>query len=193
MSDHATLAAAWRHRDAADGFEVLFLDAGPDGGRRLTGHIAAVEDGIPRAVRYEIEVDAAWRTRRARIRTRTLRATTEITVEADGEGRWRVDGAPAPALDGCLDVDLEASAATNAFPVGRLGLAVGAMAEAPAAYVRVLGPVVGRLEQRYDRIADDGDRRRYRYASPAFGFEAVLVYDPSGLVVDYPGIAVRVR
>ena len=193
MSDHATLAAAWRHRDAADGFEVLFLEASPDGGRRLTGHVAAVEDGVARAVRYEIEVDAAWRTRRARIRTRTLRATTDITVEADGEGRWRVDGAPAPALDGCLDVDLEASAATNAFPVGRLGLAVGAAADAPAAYVRVLDPIVGRLEQRYERIADDGDHRRYRYASPAFGFEAVLVYDASGLVVDYPGIAVRVR
>jgi len=193
MSDHATLAAAWRHRDAADGFEVLFLDAGPDGGRRLTGHVAAVEDGVARAVRYEIEVDAAWRTRGARIRTRTLRATTDITVEADGEGRWRVDGAPAPALDGCLDVDLEASAATNAFPVGHLALAVGAAADAPAAYVRVLDPVVGRLEQRYERIADDGDRRRYRYTSPAFGFEAVLAYDAAGLVVDYPGIAVRVR
>ena len=193
MSAHATLAAAWCHRDAADGFEVVFLDAGPDGGRRLTGHVAAVEDGVARAVRYEIEVDAAWRTRRARIRTRTLRATTDITVEADGEGRWRVDGAPAPALDGCLDVDLEASAVTNAFPVGRLGLAVGAAADAPAAYVRVLDPVVGRLEQRYERIADDGDRRRYRYTSPAFGFEAVLAYDPAGLVVDYPGIAIRVR
>ena len=193
MSDHATLAAAWRHRDAADGFEVLFLEASPDGGRRLTGHVAAVEDGVAWAVRYEIEVDAAWRTRRARIRTRTLHATADITVEADGEGRWRVDGAPAPALDGCLDVDLEASAATNAFPVGRLGLAVGAAAGAPAAYVRVLDPVVGRLEQRYERIADDGDRRRYRYASPAFGFEAVLAYDAAGLVVDYPGIAVRVR
>ena len=114
-------------------------------------------------------------------------------MEGDGEGRWRVDGAPAPALDGCLDVDLEASAATNAFPVGRLGLAVGAAADAPAAYVRVLDPVVGRLEQRYERIADDGDRRRYRYTSPAFGFEAVLAYDAAGLVVDYPGIAIRVR
>jgi len=193
MSDDTTLAAAWRHRDASDGFEVLFLEAGPDGGRRLTGHVAAVEDGVGRAVRYEIEVDGAWRTRGARIRTQTLRGTTDITVEGDGEGRWRVDGAPAPALDGCLDVDLEASAATNAFPVGRLGLAVGAAAEAPAAYVRVLDPVVGRLEQRYERIADDGDRRRYRYTSPAFGFEAVLAYDAAGLVVDYPGIAIRVR
>jgi hypothetical protein len=59
--------------------------------------------------------------------------------------------------------------------------------------VRVLDPVVGRLEQHYERIADDGDRRRYRYTSPAFGFEAVLAYDPAGLVVDYPGIAIRVR
>ena len=193
MSDEDTLAAAWRHRDARDGFEVLFVEAGPDGGRRLTGHVAAVEDGVAWAVRYEIDVDAAWRTRGARIRTRTARGTTDLTVEGDGEGGWRVDGVPVPALDGCLDVDLEASAATNAFPVGRLGLAVGAAADAPAAYVRVLDPVVARLEQRYERIADDGDHRRYRYASPAFGFEAVLAYDASGFVADYPGIAVRVR
>ena len=193
MSDEETLAAAWRHRDARDGFEVVFLEPGTDGGRRLTGHVAAVEDGVAWAVRYEIDVDPAWRTRGARIRTRTARGAIDLTVEADGDGRWRVDGVPVPALDGCLDVDLEASAATNAFPVGRLGLAVGAAADAPAAYVRVLDPVVGRLEQRYERIADERDRRRYRYASPAFGFEAVLVYDASGLVVDYPGIAVRVR
>jgi len=193
MGDDTTRTAAWRHRDARDGFEVVFLEPGTDGGRRLTGHVAAVEDGVAWAVRYAIDVDAAWRTRGARIRTRTARGTTDLTVEGDGEGGWRVDGVPVPALDGCLDVDLEASAATNAFPVGRLGLAVGAAADAPAAYVRVLDPVVGRLEQRYERIADDGDRRRYRYTSPAFGFEAVLAYDASGLVVDYPGIAVRVR
>src|SRR4029079_2155394 len=161
--------------------------------RGRTGRVSAVEDGVAWAVRYAIDVDAAWRTRGARIRTRTARGAKDLTAEGDGDGRWRIDGVPVPALDGCLDVDLEASAATNAFPVGRLGLAVGAVADAPAAYVRVVDPVVGRLEQRYERIADDADRPRYRYASPAFGFEAVLAYDASGLVVDYPGIAVRVR
>ena len=193
MSDHATLAAAWRHRDAADGFEVLFLEASPDGGRRLTGHVAAVEDGVARAVRYEIEVDAAWRTRRARIRTRTLHATADITVEADGEGRWRVDGAPAPALDGCLDVDLESSALTNAFPVHRLRLGRGQEADAPAAYVRALDLGVERLEQHYVRMADDdAGRGRYGYRAPAFDFACRLHYDAAGLVLDYPGIAVRV-
>src|SRR5215218_9850519 len=51
--------AAWRHRDARDGFEVVFLRAG-DGGYRLEGHTAAVEDGQAWAVRYRITLDAAW-------------------------------------------------------------------------------------------------------------------------------------
>jgi hypothetical protein len=93
---------------------------------------------------------------------------------------------------GCLDVDLEGSAFTNAFPVHRLGLNVGEQADAPAAYVRANDLRVERLEQSYARLPDDGDRSRYDYASPAFDFRAELVYDRFGLVLDYPGIAVRV-
>jgi uncharacterized protein len=193
MSGETTPAAAWRHRDARDGFEVVFVAETPTGGRRLTGHVAAGEAGVAWAVQYEIVVDAAWRTRTAWIQTDTAAGRRDVRIEADGAGRWRVDGAPAPALDGCLDVDLEASSCTNAFPVQRLGLALGAAADAPAAFVRVLGPAVERLEQRYERFADDaGGRRRFHYVSLAFAFEAVLVYDASGFVVDYPGIAVRV-
>ena len=190
MSGTTTTAAAWRHVGARNGFEVVFL-VKTAAGRRLEGRVCAVEDGRAWAVCYDIAVDAAWRTRSASIRTRTAHGCRAVTVEADGDGGWLVDGEPAPALDGCLDVDLEASAATNAFPVARLGLAVGAAADAPAAYVRVLDPAVERLEQRYARIADDRDQRRFRYSAPAFAFEAVLAYDASGLVADYPGIAVR--
>lgn len=184
-------AMAWRHVAAREGFEVAFLQEQGSGGRRLEGYVSAVEDSRAWAVRYAIAVDTAGRTRRASIQTRTAHGHRAVTVEADGDGHWRVDGEPAVALDGCLDIDLEASAATNAFPVARLGLAVGAAADAPAAYVRVLDSAVERLEQRYARIADDGDRQRFRYAAPAFAVEAVLVYDPSGFVLNYPGIAVR--
>jgi hypothetical protein len=51
---------------------------------------------------------------------------------------------------------------------------------------------VERLEQTYARLPDDGEHARYEYVAPAFGFDAVLTYDRFGLVVDYPGIAVRV-
>jgi hypothetical protein len=35
-------------------------------------------------------------------------------------------------------------------------------------------------------MEDDGARHRYDYTSPAFDFSALLVYDESGLVLDYP-------
>lgn len=114
-----------------------------------------------------------------------------MTLRSDGAGRWRIDGRPAPHLDGCLDVDLESSSLTNAFPVHRLGLPVGEHAGAPAAYVRALDLSVERLDQRYTRLADAGSRERYHYAAPAFEFECELLYDEYGLLLDYPGIATR--
>jgi hypothetical protein len=90
-----------------------------------------------------------------------------------------------------MDVDLESSAMTNALPVHRMNLRIGETADAPAAYVRALGLTAERLEQVYLRIADQDARQRYEYTAPAFGFTSHLRYDDSGLVVDYPGIAIR--
>jgi hypothetical protein len=180
-------SAAWRHLDAREGFEVVFLGAG-----RVEGETVAMEEGEAWAVRYDISVDAAWATRSARVWGHTSSGLRELSLEADGAGHWRVDRAPAGHLEGCLDVDLESSSLTNAFPVHRLGLAVGEAADAPAVYVRALDLSVERLQQRYLRLEDDEHgRHRYHYVSPAFAFECVLVYDESGLVLDYPGIAVR--
>ncbi len=114
----------------------------------------------------------------------------ERLVEGDGEGHWQVDGVEASHLDGCLDVDLESSAFTNALPVHRLGLAVGERAVAPAAYIRLTGDV-DRLDQFYNRVDDDDGRQGYDYQAPTFDFRCRLVYDQSGLVLDYPGIAIR--
>jgi hypothetical protein len=183
--------AAWRHREAREGFEVVFFDA-HDGGLRIQGHTAAVEAGAPFAVRCAIELDARWRTRAARVSGQSSHGPREVVLEADGDGGWRVDGRAEPQLDGCLDVDLESSALTNAFPVHRLGLAPGAAAEAPAAYVRALDLSVGRLEQRYVRIDDGAGAQRYDYTAPAFDVRCELVYDEFGLVLEYPGLATRI-
>jgi uncharacterized protein len=184
--------AAWRHKDSREGFEVVYF-ATDGAGHRIEGHTAAVEDGAAFAVRSVVRVDSGWRTRSARVAVRSSAGARETVLEADAAGHWRVDGAPAPHLDGCLDVDLESSSCTNAFPVHRLGLGVAERADAPAAYVRALDARVERLEQEYRRLEDDGPHRRFDYRSPAFGFRCTLVYDPSGLVLDYPGIALRAR
>ncbi|GAA1952464.1 putative glycolipid-binding domain-containing protein [Amycolatopsis minnesotensis] len=173
--------AAWRHQGLRDGFEVVHFHRLGDGWR-FTGCTTAVEEGQTWIVGYTITVDAKWATRRAEVRGHSA---TRV-LEADGAGRWTVDGAYVPELDGCLDVDLESSAVTNTLPVHRLALADGATAEAPAAYVRARDLGVTTLAQTYR-----ADGLSYDYRAPAFDFECRLSYDESGLVLDYPGIAVR--
>lgn len=181
--------AAWLHREARSGFEVVYFARDGDG-VRVEGHSVAVEEGETWAVEYVIRLDGDWVTRDARVRGHSASGRRELELAADRAGGWLVDGVAAPELDGCLDVDLEASSFTNALPVHRLDLSVGARARAPAAYVRALDLGVERLEQTYERLPGE-DGQRYHYTSPAFAFEAELVYDEAGLVLDYPGIAVR--
>lgn len=105
---------AWAHQDARSGFEVVFFEP-TDDGHLLGGCTTAVEDGRSWIVDYEIRIDAAWRTRRARVAGRSGARSRTVLLETDGGGRWRIDGRAAPHLDGCLDVDLESSAMTNAY------------------------------------------------------------------------------
>jgi hypothetical protein len=183
--------AAWRHLGARDGFEVLFLQRDADG-YRFEGHTTALEDGEIWSVRYALAVDARWTTRSAHVIGWSAAGANEVRLEGNGNGEWRIDGLPAPQLAGLLDVDLEASAFTNALPVHRLELEVGRQAEAPAAYVRALGLSVERLEQQYARLPDDGDHLRFDYAAPRFDYRGELVYDAFRLVLSYPGLAVRI-
>lgn len=177
--------AAWRFVGAVDGFEVLYAD-----GRRLRGHTSAVEDGRPYAVHYEIVVDDQWRCREVQVSHDVLGGPRSRHLVADGEGSWVVDGEAAPWLDGLVDVDLEASACTNTLPVHRLAMPPGHEVAAPAVYVQAQDLAVRRLDQTYRRRELPGDELSFDYTSEG-GFEAVLTYDASGLVLDYPGIATR--
>jgi hypothetical protein len=192
MFDELPWSASWRHLGTRDGFETVVVRRDEGAICRCEGVTVAVEDRHVWAVGYEIVLDHRWRARAASVWGRMDPGAYERRVEAIAPGRWAVDEQEAPELAGCLDIDLESSALTNAIPVHRLGLAVGDPAAAPAVYLRAGGLLVERLEQDYLRVTDDGDRYRFVYRAPAFDFEALLVYDRSGLIVDYPSIATRV-
>ena len=55
--------AAWRHRDARDGFEVAYFQV-LDRGCRIEGLTTAIEDGVTWAVEYFIDLDETGATRR---------------------------------------------------------------------------------------------------------------------------------
>jgi uncharacterized protein len=188
--EHPPATACWQHRGLRSGFEVTYFAPRPHR-VRIEGTTAGLQDGDTWIVTYAIDLDNSWCTRAARITTRTSLDVHTCRLTCDGAGRWEVNGNPAAHLDGCYDVDLESSAMTNALPVHRLGLAVGESMAVPAAYVRVRSGGVERLDQRYERGEDRDGHQQYAYAAPAFDFRCQLVYDESGLVLDYPGIAAR--
>jgi uncharacterized protein len=173
--------AAWRFVGGVDGFEVVYPTSGT-----LRGHTSAVEDALPYAVGYEIQLDQRWHTRRARVWADTLDRTGEIVLASDGDGTWTLDGVPAPHLNGLIDIDLEASACTNTLPIHRMSFPTDQVVPAAAVYVQALDLSVTRLDQTYRRI----DAHRFAYTSEA-DFRAVLEYDGAGLIIDYPGVARR--
>ena len=188
---------AWQLSGAHEGFEVARFAAGAASatgatgaaGAMLRGTSVGVEGGGPWSFTYVIEVDPAWRVRRAAIESGD---GGRLEIEADGAGAWRVNGARRPELDGCFDLDLEGSAVTNTLPVHRLAIGLGERAEAPAAYVRTHGLSIERLEQSYRRLPSGADHLVFEYEAPRFEYRAELRFALDGLVVDYPGIARRV-
>jgi len=104
----------------------------------------------------------------------------QLSLERTEKGAWTVDGAAARGLKGCTDVDLECSPATNALPIRRLRLAVGAREQIQAAWIRFPGLTVEKSRQSYTRVDLEG---AYRYASGTF--ESDLMVDDDGLVYGY--------
>lgn len=180
---------AWRLAGAREGFEVARLRV-ERGGIVLAGTSVGAEEGVPWELRYVIELEPSWRTRRAVIEAGDGR---RLEIAGDGAGRWAVDGVAAPGLDGCVDVDLEASVVTNTVPIHRLALGVAERADAPAVYVRTRTWAVERLDQSYARLPDEAGVLVFDYAAPRFGYRDRLRFAPDGLVLDYPSIGSRVR
>jgi hypothetical protein len=181
-------AGAWRFVAPHAGFEVVRFEVRKRG-VVLSGTSVGMAAGQLWCLRYVIQLDARWHTRSATIEDDSGQ---RLKVRTDGAGYWHVNGRRYRLLDGCLDLDLEASLVTNMAPVRRLALRVNEGSAAPAAYVRHQNLKVQRLEQTYRRASDGNGCFRFDYDSPRFGYHARLEFARDGLVVDYPGIGRRV-
>ena len=152
-----------------------------DSGWELAGTVVGLI-GTPLEARYRIQVSSIWETRHVTVSLEDGLNFTTRTLERDQHGNWLVDGGPCTDIDGCFDVDLGITPATNTLPIRRLDLAIGEQASVDAAWVRFPELIVSRLPQTYTRI----DESTYRYQS-ATGFETFLTVNPAGLTIDYEG------
>jgi hypothetical protein len=179
---------AWRLLGAYEGHEVVRFTTN-DEGIVIEGTTVGVEEGLPWSIHYGIKLNLNWNVIHAIV---TDYAGGQVEIQTDAAGSWMVNGEHRPELDGCLDLDLEASVVTNTLPVHRLNLAVGRQGDSAAAYVRTNGLLLERLDQTYRRLPDSGGKLVFDYESPRFGYRDTLHFGTDGLAVDYPGIGVRV-
>src|SRR5215472_7910144 len=131
------------------------------------------------AIVYQIRVSDDWRTRDVHVE-QLLEGDFKVLDIRVLRGRWLVRGAVDPNLDGCVDVDLEASPATNTLPIRRSRLPRGGKVVVKAAWVRFPSLKVVPLEQSYENQGE----RKYIYRS-GNSFQADLNIDRYGLVVRY--------
>ena len=184
--------ATFQHSGVRDGFEVVcFRHPQSTGdGYLLEGGTTAIEDGTPWSIQYRIEVDEHWRTTRVEAVGISPLGHHALHAERD-EGRWRINGTARPDLDGCVDIDFESSVVTNTLAIHRLDLSATTPHDVPAAFVRADDLRVERVEQTYVCTDRAEGRVTFDYTSSTFNFACQLVFDGSGIVIDYPGIGRR--
>src|SRR5262245_60012395 len=171
---------AWRRLDLP-GRDVCVMDLAR-GGLRLWGVAALAWKGKSCALRYSVECDRAGRTRRADVGGFFGSRRISFEIEADLNRRWKLNGRRWPHVEGCEDIDLSFTPATNTLPIRRLALRVGSSAPVRAAWLRFPGFAFRPLNQVYRRLG----RQTYEYRSDTF--RARLRVDSAGLVTRYGGV-----
>jgi hypothetical protein len=174
----------WRRLDGP-GHEEARIEQTP-GGWRLTGQVEAEAATVRALLRYVVECDRDWLTRRAVVTGSASAAPIRFELAADGAGHWSLNGASLPPVEGALDIDLGFTPATNLLPIRRLGLAVGEHMEVRTAWVRFPELRVEALEQSYQRAA----AHVFHYDALVGGerFQARLDTDDFGRVLLYEGL-----
>jgi uncharacterized protein len=147
-------------------------------GWELTGTVARRLRGGLAVISYRVGTDRGWRTERVFVEQDFGGKSGTLDMEKEGSG-WRVLGRRAGSLEGCIDVDLQVSPATNTLPLKRAGPGVGSKLWLKAAWVRFPSLKVQPLEQSYERLGE----HRYLYRSD--GFESEIEFDEFGLVRRY--------
>jgi uncharacterized protein len=173
-----TRRITWRRSDeiATDEHATVTLR---ETGLSLVGTVLGADAGIPVRIEYRVMVDASGLTTAAHVRDLRGFEQRSVALERSPKGVWSVNGTVDRKLKGCADVDLGCSPSTNALPIRRLRLAVGASKRIQAAWVRFPELTVVKAPQTYTRL----DEFTYRYESGTFTAE--LFVDDDGIVAGY--------
>ncbi len=156
-------------------------------GYALRGSAVFQDEDAPTALQYRLRCDATWRTAEAHLLGWRGPARVDLRIACDAGLRWSLNGEALLALDGCIDLDLSFTPATNLLPIRRLALPIGHQAEVRSAWLAWPAGTLTVLVQRYARRS----ATIYDYESDLPNgemFVAALFVEPRGWVLEYPGL-----
>lgn len=142
-------------------------------------------DGYAFGAFYEIQLEANWTFRALTLRRHDGRV---LRLLSNGAGDWKLNGQRAPALEGCVDIDISGSPLTNTLPIRRARF----IADEPKPFDMAWIPLDTLEPFRDSQIYTKLDDTHYRYAAADGSFTQVLTVDEHGLVLDYPTLFKRV-
>jgi uncharacterized protein len=176
------VSVLWRRLDAP-GHDACRLER-VDAGWRLDGAATFRHEEVPACLAYRVTCDATWRTREGLVSGWVGARAVDLVVRRTAGGGWTLNGSPVSGLDGCVDLDLGFTPATNLLQIRRLALLDGQAADVPVAWLEVPPGTLSILHQRYERREGGA----YWYEAPRFDYAAVLDVDPVGFPRHYPGL-----
>jgi hypothetical protein len=174
----------WRRLDLP-GHDAASLQLGTDGA--VLSGMAVFQEGSPTALAYVVHAGRDWQTTEAHVWGWRGREAKDLRLRRDRAGTWTLNDVPCPAVQGCLDLDLSFTPATNLLPLRRLALALGQSAEVRSAWLEWPEVRLTPLVQRYLRRGET----EYEYEADLPGaeqFRAMLRVQAEGWVLDYAGL-----
>ncbi len=176
---------------AAPALEIAVAEL--DGGALVARGTAIRAAPEPCTVSYRLETSDRFVTATLSVAAWGADWSRSLELRREADGAWSAEpGGALPDLDGAMDCDLAFCCLTNTMPVlrHRLHGRVGSV-DLLVARVTVPDLRVRAARQRFTHLARAGGGAVVRLQSASFA--ADVEFDAGGFVVDYPGLARRVR
>ena len=158
-----------------------------EAGWEITSTIIGFYEGKIYRIEYRIQTDRDWKTGLVEINSRHSNQNKLIKLEGDGNGNWLSNGKLDDRFQGCIDIDIPLTPFTNSLPINRLKLSPGDEDTIRVIYIDLLEQQITPVQQKYIRLSSTN----YHYENIPNDFEANIMVDESGFVVDYPFLFVR--
>lgn len=158
-----------------------------DKGAEISSAIIGMYENKIYKIEYLLKTNQYWETIFFELKSQLPDKRNEYTYQSDGKGNWTKDGTSADEFKGCMDIDIPLSPFTNSLPINRMKLSVNEGRRTKVLYFDILNQEIKALEQYYKRLSPT----EYKYENVPNDFEATIVVDELGLVVNYPGLFER--